>query len=72
MPRPAAFIEQLMNQVLKTGIPVWRVYIGLQLVHPQLQAMGYLWRRGERVESIARAYGVTRSAITYAAQRAAA
>ncbi|MDP1751436.1 MAG: adenylate/guanylate cyclase domain-containing protein [Reyranella sp.] len=55
---PAAFIEQLMNRVLAVGIPLWRMYVGLQLVHPQLQAMGYLWRRGEPVESVARAYGV--------------
>lgn len=56
--RPDAFLEQLMNRVLEAGIPVWRTYIGLQLVHPQLQAMGFLWRRGERVETIARAFGV--------------
>jgi adenylate cyclase len=56
--RPAAFIEQLMNRVVQTGIPVWRVYIGLQLVHPQLQAMGYMWRRGEKVQEIARAWGI--------------
>jgi adenylate cyclase len=55
---PAAFIERLMNKVLQTGIPVWRVYIGLQLIHPQLTAMGYMWRRGEKVQSIARAYGI--------------
>jgi adenylate cyclase len=56
--KPEAFIEQLMRLVLEAGVPVWRMYIGLQLVHPQLQAMGYLWRRGERVETITRAYGV--------------
>jgi adenylate cyclase len=37
---------------------LWRVYIGLQLIHPQLQAMGYMWRRGEKVQEIARAYGI--------------
>ena len=47
-----------MNRVLEAGILVWRTYIGLQLVHPQLQAMGYLWRRGERVETITRAFGI--------------
>lgn len=56
--RPDAFLEQLMNRVLEAGIPVWRTYIGLQLVHPQLQAMGFLWRRGQAVETVARAYGV--------------
>lgn len=56
--RPDAFLEQLMKRVLEAGIPVWRTYIGLQLVHPQLQAMGFLWRRGQMVETVARAYGV--------------
>lgn len=55
---PAGFIEQIMNRVQAAGIPIWRMYVALQLVHPQLQAMGYLWRRGEPVEAIARAYGV--------------
>ena len=58
MPTPAVFVERLMNQVLKAGIPLWRVYIGLQLIHPQLTAMGYMWRRGEKVQAIARAYGI--------------
>ena len=58
MPRPAAFIEQLLVRVLQTGIPLWRAYIGLQLVHPQLQAMGYIWRRGEKVQEVARAWGI--------------
>jgi adenylate cyclase len=45
-------------RVVQTGIPIWRAYIGLQLVHPQLQAMGYMWRRGEKVQEIARAWGI--------------
>jgi adenylate cyclase len=51
-------MEQLLTRVLQTGIPLWRAYIGLQLVHPQLQAMGYMWRRGEKVQEIARAWGI--------------
>ena len=47
-----------MARVVAAGVPAWRMYIGLQLIHPQLQAMGYLWRRGEPVQSIPRAYGV--------------
>ena len=58
MPTPAAFIEKLMNRALQAGIPLWRVYIGLQLIHPQMQAMGFMWRRGEKVQQIARAYGI--------------
>jgi adenylate cyclase len=47
-----------MNRVVAAGLPVWRFYIGLQLIHPQLQAMGFMWRRGEPVQSIARGYGI--------------
>ncbi|MFO1158853.1 MAG: adenylate/guanylate cyclase domain-containing protein [Reyranellaceae bacterium] len=43
---------------MKAGLPLWRIYIGLQLVHPELEAMGYMWRRGEKVQSIARAVGI--------------
>lgn len=55
---PSIFIERLMEKVTQAGLPIWRFYIGLQLIHPQLQAMGYMWRRGEPVQSIARAYGI--------------
>ncbi|MDP2334630.1 MAG: adenylate/guanylate cyclase domain-containing protein [Reyranella sp.] len=55
---PADFIAQLMDRVVETGLPVWRFYIGLQLIHPQLQAMGFMWRRGEPVQAIVRGYGV--------------
>ncbi|CAN5767202.1 adenylate/guanylate cyclase domain-containing protein [soil metagenome] len=58
MSRPDAFVEQVMNRVVQAGIPLWRAYIGLQLVHPQLLAMGYMWRRGEKVQEITRAYGI--------------
>jgi hypothetical protein len=40
IPTPTAFIEQVMTRVVAAGVPAWRMYIGLQLVHPQLQAMG--------------------------------
>ncbi|WP_422001162.1 adenylate/guanylate cyclase domain-containing protein [Reyranella sp.] len=56
--RPASFLEQLMQRIQAVGIPVWRAYIGLQLIHPQLQAMGFMWRRGEPVQEIARRYGI--------------
>ena len=56
--RPADFIGKLMDRAVKAGIPLWRAYIGLQLIHPQLTAMGYMWRRGEKVEEVRRAYGI--------------
>jgi adenylate cyclase len=55
---PSAFLEQLGGRLVKAGLPVWRIYVGLQLIHPELQAMGYVWRRGEKVQEIPRAFGV--------------
>lgn len=55
---PVEFVAQLMDRVVETGLPIWRFYIGLQLIHPQLQAMGFMWRRGESVQAIARGYGI--------------
>ena len=47
-----------MDRVVAAGLPVWRVYIALQLIHPQLQAIGFMWRRGEPVQAITRGYGI--------------
>jgi adenylate cyclase len=47
-----------MMRVVAAGIPVWRAYVGLQLIHPNLQAMGFMWRRGEPVQEVARGFGV--------------
>lgn len=58
MATPAAFLERLAVRLVEAGLPLWRVYVGLQLVHPELDAMGYQWRRGEAVQQIARALGI--------------
>ena len=58
MVTPAAFLERLANELVKAGLPLWRIYVGLQLVHPELEAIGYVWRRGEKVQEIARAVGI--------------
>jgi adenylate cyclase len=59
-PGLSRFIGQLMERLLAAGLPLWRVYIGLQLMHPQLQAMGVVWRRDQpmRVADIARRHGI--------------
>jgi adenylate cyclase len=57
VPTPEAFIEQLMAHVIAVGLPIWRFFIGLQLIHPQLQATGFIWRRGEKVQAVPRAFG---------------
>jgi adenylate cyclase len=54
------FFSGLMARTIAAGIPLWRVYLGLQLMHPQLQAMGVMWRRDQtiQVHEIARRHGI--------------
>ncbi len=55
------FIDQLLTRAVAAGLPIWRFYIGLQLVHPQMVATGVLWRRGEGSEEVPRLHGVLNS-----------
>ncbi len=55
------FVEGLMTRAVEAGLPLWRFYIGLQLVHPQMVATGVLWKRGGGVAEMPRAHGVLTS-----------
>ncbi|HJQ60761.1 MAG TPA: adenylate/guanylate cyclase domain-containing protein [Vineibacter sp.] len=59
-PELRLFLSGLMTRTIAAGIPLWRMYLGLQLMHPQLQAMGFVWRRDQSVEvqAIARRHGI--------------
>lgn len=60
-PRLDRFVNQLMKRAVAAGLPIWRFYIGLQLVHPQMIATGVLWRRDGTYEEIPRAHGIMSS-----------
>jgi adenylate cyclase len=55
------FVDQLMSRAVAVGVPIWRFYIGLQLVHPQMVATGVLWRRGQGYEQVPRLHGILQS-----------
>lgn len=55
------FVDGLMSRAVTAGLPIWRFYIGLQLVHPQMVATGVLWKRGGTVEQIPRLHGIMTS-----------
>jgi adenylate cyclase len=59
-PELRGFFGGLMTRAVAAGVPLWRVYLGLQLMHPQLQAMGVVWRRDQPVQTqeIARRHGI--------------
>lgn len=60
-PRFDRFVDQLMKRVVAAGVPIWRFYIGLQLVHPQMIATGVLWRRDQGYEEVPRLHGILES-----------
>lgn len=55
------FVDQLMKRAVAAGLPIWRFYIGLQLVHPQMVATGVLWRRDGGYEEVPRLHGILNS-----------
>jgi adenylate cyclase len=60
-PSLGRFIDQVMKRAFAAGLPIWRFYIGLQLVHPQMVATGVLWRRDQGYEEVPRLHGVLNS-----------
>jgi adenylate cyclase len=55
------FVDGLMSRVAAAGLPIWRFYIALQLVHPQMVATGVLWKQGSVSEEIPRLHGILNS-----------
>jgi adenylate cyclase len=55
------FVDQVMKRAVAAGLPIWRFYIGLQLVHPQIVATGVLWRRDQGYEEVPRLHGILTS-----------
>jgi adenylate cyclase len=55
------FVDGLMTRAVAAGVPLWRFYIGLQLVHPQMVATGVLWKRGGEFAEVPRAHGILSS-----------
>ncbi|TWT02027.1 adenylate/guanylate cyclase domain-containing protein [Reyranella sp. CPCC 100927] len=49
-PELPTFVGRLMERTVASGIPVWRLYLGMELLHPQLQAMGVVWRRDQAIQ----------------------
>lgn len=54
-------VQELCERLCRAGAPLWRIYIGLQTLHPQLQAMAFIWTRGHPAEEVARHHGIERT-----------
>lgn len=54
-------VESLGQRLVAAGAPLSRLYVGLQVVHPQLVAMAIVWRPGKEAVEIARQHGIDKS-----------
>lgn len=54
-------VEQLCERLCDAGAPLWRFYLGLQTLHPQLLAMGHVWMRGGGARELPRRHGIQES-----------
>ncbi|MBX9702026.1 MAG: adenylate/guanylate cyclase domain-containing protein, partial [Acetobacteraceae bacterium] len=62
---PAALLAGFCERVVEAGVPLLRMGIAANVVHPLLQGRGYNWRRGEAVEraDLTRAVARRRDAV---------
>jgi adenylate cyclase len=58
IPGTAEFLEELGQALNRAGIPLLRSTLHIRTLHPQLLAVMYVWRRGERGSQIDREHGI--------------
>lgn len=61
LPDVVPLVDALGAQLLAAGAPLWRMTIGLQTIHPQLRAMGTVWRRDQPAYEQGRPHGIENS-----------
>jgi adenylate cyclase len=44
---PEALTEEFGKTLIRMGIPLWRLNVGIRTLHPQLASRNYRWLRGE-------------------------
>ena len=60
----ATFFARLCERLLAAGLPLCRATVGVRVLHPQLFAVNFVWRRGAEIERIDRVHG-TEMTSTY-------
>jgi adenylate cyclase len=57
-------IGELCQRLLATGFPLWRLFLSIRTLHPQVATIGYRWRRGESLPSeTPREHGIDREEV---------
>ncbi|HEY6334688.1 MAG TPA: adenylate/guanylate cyclase domain-containing protein [Alphaproteobacteria bacterium] len=55
------FFAGLCDQLVESGLPLWRANLSARVLHPQLSAINLIWRRGAAIERIEREYTTIQS-----------
>ena len=61
LPDVVPLVDALGTRLLEAGAPLWRMTVGLQTIHPQLRAMGTVWRRDQPAYEQGRPHGIETS-----------
>ena len=61
LPDVVPLVDALGARLLAAGAPLWRMTVGLQTIHPQLRAMGTVWRRDQPAYEQGRPHGIETS-----------
>ncbi len=57
-------IGELCRRLLATGFPLYRLFLSIRTLHPQVATIGYQWRRGESLPSeTPREHGIDRQDV---------
>jgi adenylate cyclase len=56
-------IDGLCRRLRDGGIPLWRLFLLVRTLHPEVFAISYTWRLGEGVRELAAPHGVLDSAL---------
>src|SRR5262245_52355777 len=48
-PTPPAFIKEMCDRLVAAGVPLWRVGVFVQTLHPDVFGRSFVWRPGAEV-----------------------
>ena len=48
-PRPESVLADLCDQLIETGIPLWRVAVFVRTLHPEIMGRRFIWQQGAGV-----------------------
>ena len=49
-PRPERVLADLCDQLIETGIPLWRVAVFVRTLHPEIMGRRFIWQQGAGVK----------------------